>query len=68
MYNNEIGRNFKKYRLKNNLSLKEASLLLNIDISTIKKYENGYIIPNSTIIIKFANAYKVKVIDLLQLD
>lgn len=63
---NEIGSNLKRIRLLNNLSLKEAGLLLNMSAPAIVKYEKGIIIPNSKKLIEFANAYNVKVIDLLK--
>ena len=64
---NEIGKNLKRIRLLNNLSLKSAGNLLDMSAPAIAKYENGEIIPNSEKLIKFANAYKVKVIDLLRI-
>ena len=63
---NEIGKNLKRIRLLNNLSLEKAGNLLNMTAPAIAKYENGQIIPNSKKLIEFANAYKVKVLDLLK--
>lgn len=63
---NEIGRNLKKIRLLKDLSLKEAGKLLNMSSTAISKYEKGDIIPNSSKLIEFANAYKVKTIDLIK--
>lgn len=63
---NNIGRNLKRIRLLNNLSLKEAGVLLDMTAPAIQKYENGEIIPNSEKLIKFANAYNVKVLDLIK--
>lgn len=63
---NEIGRNLKKIRLLKNLSLKEAGKLLNMSSTAISKYEKGDIVPNSSKLIEFANAYKVKTIDLIK--
>ena len=63
----EIGKNLRRIRLLNNLSLKEAGLLLNMSAPAIQKYENGEITPNSEKLIKFANAYNVKVSDILKI-
>lgn len=63
---NEIGRNLKRIRLLKNLSLKKAGKLLGMSSTAILKYEQGQIIPNSEKLIEFANAYNVKVIDLLK--
>ena len=63
---NEIGKNLKKIRLLKNLSLKEAGKLLNMSSTAISKYEKGDIVPNSSKLIEFANAYKVKTIDLIK--
>lgn len=62
---NIIGENLKKNRLLNNLSLYEAGNLLNMSAPAIVKYEKGEIVPNSEKLIQFANAYKVKTMDLL---
>ena len=63
---NEIGRNLKRIRLLKNLSLEKAGNLLNMSAPAIAKYEKGQIVPNSEKLIKFANAYDVKVLDLLK--
>ena len=63
---NIIGSNLKKIRLLKNLSLKEAGKLLNMSAPAVAKYEKGEIVPNSQKLIEFADAYKVKVIDLLK--
>ncbi len=63
---NEIGNNLKRIRLLKNLSLKEAGLLLNMSAPAVSKYEKGEIIPNSQKLIDFADAYNVKVLDLLK--
>ncbi len=63
---NEIGKNLKRIRLLKNLSLKEAGFLLNMSAPAVSKYEKGEILPNSQKIIEFANAYNVKVLDLLK--
>ena len=63
---NDIGKNLKRIRLLNNLSLMEAGNLLNMSAPAVQKYENGEIIPNSEKLIQFANAYNVMVLDLLK--
>lgn len=62
----KIGKNLKRIRLLKNLSLKEAGYLLNMSAPAVSKYEKGEIIPNSQKLIEFANAYSVKVVDLLK--
>lgn len=64
---NEIGKNLKRIRLLNNLSLKQAGNMLNMSATAISKYENGLIHPDSKKLIEFANAYNVKSIDLLKI-
>lgn len=63
---NEIGKNLKRIRLLNNMSLKKAGDLLNMSATAIAKYENGIIIPNSKKLIEFSKAYNVKVKDILK--
>lgn len=63
---NEIGKNLKRIRLLKKLSLKEAGNLLNMTATAISKYEKGQILPDSKKLIDFADAYKVKSIDLLK--
>ena len=63
---NEIGKNLKRIRLLKNLSLEKAGKLLNMSAPAIAKYEKGQIVPNSDKLIEFANAYSVKVLDLLK--
>lgn len=62
----EVGKNLKRIRLLKNLSLKDAGLLLNMSAPAVSKYEKGEIYPNSQKLIEFANAYDVKVLDLLK--
>ena len=62
----DVGRNLKRIRLLKNLSLKDAGLLLNMSAPAVSKYEKGEIQPNSQKLIEFANAYDVKVVDLLK--
>lgn len=61
-----IGKNLKRIRLLKKLSLRDAGALLNMTAPAISKYENGDIVPNSEKLIEFANAYGVRVIDLLK--
>jgi Zn-dependent peptidase ImmA (M78 family) len=63
---NEIGKNLKRIRLLKNLSLEKAGNLLNMSAPAVSKYEKGQIIPSSEKLIEFANAYSVKVLDLLK--
>lgn len=63
---NGIGNNLRRVRLLKNLSLKEAGKLLNMSATAVAKYESGKIIPDSSKLIEFANAYNVKAIDLLK--
>lgn len=63
---NEIGKNLKRIRLLQNLSLEKAGNLLKMSAPAIAKYEKGQIIPNSEKLIEFANAYNVNVLDLLK--
>lgn len=62
----EVGKNLKRIRLLKNLSLKDAGSLLNMSAPAVSKYEKGEIHPNSQKLIEFANAYGVKVLDLLK--
>jgi len=44
--NKEIGKIIRSYRKSKNLSLSQISKLLNVDVSTISKWENGKCLPN----------------------
>ena len=61
-----IGKNLKRVRLLKNLSLNDAGKLLNMSATAVSKYEKGEILPDSKKLIEFANAYKVKAIELLK--
>ena len=61
-----FGENLKRIRLLKGLSLREAAKLLGMSHVAVSKYEKGLIVPNSQMIIEFANSYHVKAIDLLQ--
>ena len=43
----------------------QVGKLLNMSATTLSKYEKGLIVPDSTKLIEFANAYDVKSIDLI---
>jgi len=62
---NIIGENLKRIRLLKKLSLRQAGEILNMSAPAVAKYEKGLIKPNSEKIIEFANAYKVKTLDIL---
>lgn len=63
-----VGENLKRIRVLKNLSLKEAGELLNMSATAISKYEKGEWKLNSEKLIRFARAYNVKVIDLVQTE
>ncbi len=63
---NEIGKNLKRIRLLNDLSLRDAGKLLHMSARTVAKYEKGEIKPNSQKLIEFADAYNVKTIEFLK--
>lgn len=63
---NAIGINLKRYRRLNNMSLKEVGKKLNMNASTISKYEKGKIGITSQKLIAFANLYNIKCIDILR--
>lgn len=63
-----VGENLKRIRILKNLSLKEAGELLNMSATAISKYEKGEWKLNSDKLIRFARAYNVKVIDLVQTE
>ena len=63
-----VGENLKRIRILKNLSLKEAGELLNMSATAISKYEKGEWKLNSEKLIRFARAYNVKVIDLVQTE
>lgn len=60
-----IGKNLKKYRLLNNLSLRDVSNKLNISTTLIARYEHDEAIPNSEKLINFSKLYKCKCLDIL---
>lgn len=63
---NLVGENLKKVRLLKNLSLRDAGKLLNLSPTAVSKYEKGLIVPDSTKLIEFANAYQVKTLEFLK--
>ncbi len=56
-----IGINLRKFRLLNNLSLKEAGKRLNISAPAIVKYEKGIVLPNQKRLQEFADAYNITI-------
>lgn len=60
-----LGRNIKKYRLLNGLSLREMADKLNVSHQAIKKYEDDKLTPNSTRLIEIAKLLNVKITDLV---
>lgn len=60
-----IGKNLKKYRLLNRWSLREMANRLGVSHQTIKKYEDGFIVPDQEKIKRFAKLFKVEVKDLI---
>ena len=63
----EIGNNLKRIRLLQNLSLEKAGKLVGMSAPAVAKYEAGIITPDSDKLIKFADAYNVKVLDILKI-
>lgn len=61
-----VGNNIKKYKKRNNISLRKLGDILNVSHTTISKYESGEIIPNSTILIQLAKVFNIKVADLFK--
>lgn len=60
-----IKRNIKKYRLLNGLTFRDLAKKLSVSHQTIKKYEDGDLVPNSTRLIQLAKIFKVKISDLV---
>lgn len=63
----KLCKKLKKARLKKGLSLKEASLILNISVEELKDYEAGKFKIDSRVIIKFADAYKMLAKEILEM-
>lgn len=61
-----LGNNIKKYRKRNNLSLRQLAELLEISHTAIDKYEKNELIPNSNILIRMSEIFKIKVADLFK--
>lgn len=60
-----IGSNVKKYRLLNGLSMRELAIKINVSHQTIKKIEDGDIVPNSTRLIDLAKVLNIRTSDLV---
>lgn len=62
-----IGSNLRRYRLLNNLSLRDVAEMMGLSHTVISKYENNILIPDSKKIIKFSKIYNVQPDNLLKL-
>ncbi len=60
----DIGESIKKYRLEKNISRQELAKKLDVNVSTITRYENGIREPNIDTLVKIASIFKIS-IDLL---
>lgn len=60
-----MNKNLKKYRLLNGLSMRDLADQLAVSHQTVKKYEDGDLVPNSTRLIQLAEIFKVKISDLV---
>ena len=60
-----IGRNIKKYRLLSGYSMRDFADVLNVSHQTVKKYEDGTMMPTSTRLIEIAKVLNVKISDLV---
>ena len=61
-----IGDNIKKYRLLNNMSLRELGNKLSLSQTAIAKYEKNELVPDGEKLLKFCDVLKCKVYDLLK--
>ncbi|EFA90394.1 helix-turn-helix domain-containing protein [Peptoniphilus lacrimalis] len=61
-----LGEKIRKYRILNNLTMKELSEKLGMSISAIQKYENGTVIPKTDIIQKISKILNVPINKLLE--
>ncbi|KRK65200.1 hypothetical protein FC72_GL001576 [Companilactobacillus tucceti DSM 20183] len=55
----QLGDNLRNYRMKQNLSEREVSKMLHVDITTISKYEHNVRTPDIYMMIRFADVYNV---------
>ena len=60
-----LGRNIKKYRLLSGMSLRNMADKLGVSHQTIKKYEEGSMMPNSERLIQISKLFNVNISDLL---
>lgn len=58
-----LGENIKKYRKRNNLSLRDLGEALSLSHTAVAKIEKNEIIPNSSVLIKLSKIFGVKVAD-----
>lgn len=61
-----LGENIRKYRKRKKLSLRDLGEILELSHTAIDKYEKNQVIPNSTVLIKLANVFDIKVADLFK--
>jgi len=62
-----LGEHLKTLRENKGLALRQLAAMLELDQSTLSKYENGHRLPTKEQIIKIAKIYKVKEKELLTL-
>ncbi|MFD1419214.1 MULTISPECIES: helix-turn-helix domain-containing protein [Companilactobacillus] len=55
----QLGDNLRNYRVRQNLSEREVSKMLHVDITTISKYEHNVRTPDIYMMIRFADVYNV---------
>lgn len=68
MKNNFLGNNLKYLREKNNIYQNQLANYLNVDQSTIAKWENKTREPNLDYIVKIANYFNISIGDFIILD
>ena len=56
---------FREYRLKNNLSQRQLSELINVPTTTLYSYESGVCDPSISTLIKMADVYHISVDELI---
>lgn len=63
----EIGINLRLLRIRNRYSIKALADLLDVDQSTIKKYELGYQFPRVDLMYKIAQLYKMTIDEIINI-
>lgn len=61
-----VGNNIKKFRKRNNMSLRELADKLGISHTSIAKYENNEMMPSSATLIKLSKIFNIKVAELFK--